>query len=144
LVGPISGEAMPGWPATSPPSGPASASLSSPPTHPPSAEASAELGSSEVDHGPSQLERRTLRVSTERLDALMNLAGELVISRSRLVSRVQVLRDIHRELSSSRTRLVSTIDTFRSRYEFTLSTQPAVRRVAAQKGNGDGGKKRQM
>ena len=34
------------------------------------------------------LGRRYIRVATDRLDALMNLAGELVVSRSRLLSRV--------------------------------------------------------
>ena len=62
--------------------------------------------------------RRTVRVPTERLDALMNLTGELVVSRSRLARRVLGLRGLQRDLTAGRNRLLGVVDRFRDRYEF--------------------------
>jgi chemosensory pili system protein ChpA (sensor histidine kinase/response regulator) len=64
-------------------------------------------------------DRKHIRVATERLDALMNLAGELVVSRSRLMSRVGVLSGLQRELGSSSRRLLDTVDRFREEHEFS-------------------------
>ncbi len=64
-------------------------------------------------------ERRFIRVATERLDSLMNLAGELVVSRSRLGSRVVVLRNLQLDLSRSRKRLIDRVDEFREQHEFS-------------------------
>lgn len=64
-------------------------------------------------------DRRFIRVSTERLDALMNLAGELVVSRSRLMSRIDVLKQLQLELGRSRRRLMDTVESFREEHEFT-------------------------
>lgn len=66
----------------------------------------------------TDVDRRFLRVAIERLDALMNLAGELVVSRSRLLSRIVALRGLQGELVRSRKRLVETVDRFRGMYEF--------------------------
>jgi chemosensory pili system protein ChpA (sensor histidine kinase/response regulator) len=63
-------------------------------------------------------ERKYIRVSTDRLDALMNLSGELVVSRSRLLSRTGVLRVLQKELGDNRLRLVGTVDVFREKNEF--------------------------
>jgi chemotaxis protein histidine kinase CheA len=64
-------------------------------------------------------ERRFIRVSTERLDSLMNLAGELVVSRSRLGSRVGALRSLQLDLSRGRKRLVERVEEFREQHEFS-------------------------
>ncbi len=64
-------------------------------------------------------ERRALRVTAEQLDRLMRLAGELVITRSRLTERVALLTGTQRELAASRSRLVTTVDTFCERHEFS-------------------------
>ncbi len=70
--------------------------------------------------GPADAaDRRFIRVSTERLDALMNLAGELVVSRSRLMSRIDVLKQLQQELGRSRRRLMDTVESFREEHEFT-------------------------
>lgn len=70
--------------------------------------------------GPADAaDRRFIRVSTERLDALMNLAGELVVSRSRLMSRIEVLKQLQAELGRSRRRLMDTVESFREEHEFT-------------------------
>jgi chemosensory pili system protein ChpA (sensor histidine kinase/response regulator) len=63
-------------------------------------------------------DRRFIKVATERLDVLMNLAGELVVSRSRLLSKVGMLRSLQSELGRGSKRLVETIDAFRRENEF--------------------------
>jgi chemosensory pili system protein ChpA (sensor histidine kinase/response regulator) len=63
-------------------------------------------------------ERRVIRVATERLDVLMNLAGELVVSRSRLNSRVERLRTLEGELARGSRRLLDSVDSFREEHEF--------------------------
>ena len=76
-------------------------------------------------------ERRFIRVSTDRLDSLMNLAGELVASRSRLMTRVSMLRGLQEELSRSRSRLVHTVETFREEHEFAnIGTGAAMMKVS--------------
>jgi chemosensory pili system protein ChpA (sensor histidine kinase/response regulator) len=90
---------------------------------PPASSASAPAGSAPEAFEDSVAERRTLRVPAERLDSLMNLAGELVVSRSRLLARVDSVRGLYRDLSRSRRRLVETIEHFRERHEFTLGVR---------------------
>jgi chemosensory pili system protein ChpA (sensor histidine kinase/response regulator) len=71
--------------------------------------------------GPSQdddLDRRYIRVATDRLDALMNLAGELVVNRSRLLSRVTTLRSLQQGLGFGSRRLLETVEDFREDHEF--------------------------
>ena len=63
-------------------------------------------------------ERRFIRVSTERLDTLMNLAGELVVNQSRLTNRVNLLRDLQSDLVRGSRRLLETVETFRDEHEF--------------------------
>jgi chemosensory pili system protein ChpA (sensor histidine kinase/response regulator) len=70
------------------------------------------------NEGVSADERAYIRVATTRLDALMNLAGELVVSRSRMASRVGTLRFLYTELGRSRVRLTDTVESFRDQYEF--------------------------
>ena len=85
-----SGRAAPVWPA--PPersggtaSGAASSSMRSARSLRSRPQQSAAVRPPSNDDG---VDRRYIRVATDRLDALMNLAGELVVSRSRLLSRV--------------------------------------------------------
>jgi chemosensory pili system protein ChpA (sensor histidine kinase/response regulator) len=68
--------------------------------------------------GGGGTDRHVIRVATERLDALMNLAGELVVSRSRLTSRVQRLRILQAELAHGGRRLIDTVDSFCEEHEF--------------------------
>jgi len=63
-------------------------------------------------------QRRSLRIAADQLDRLMRLAGELVVSRSRMTSRLGQLAGTQREMISSRERLVSTVEGFRVRNEF--------------------------
>jgi chemosensory pili system protein ChpA (sensor histidine kinase/response regulator) len=70
------------------------------------------------DAGPGGTDRKFIRVGTERLDALMNLAGELVVSRSRLLTRVGTLKGLQGELGRGSRRLVDAVDDFRDTYEY--------------------------
>jgi chemosensory pili system protein ChpA (sensor histidine kinase/response regulator) len=79
------------------------------------------------------MDRRFIRVATERLDNLMNLAGELVVSRSRLLARAASLRQIQQELGWGSRRLLEAVDSFREEYEFSNLDGKKVRRKAAQK-----------
>jgi chemosensory pili system protein ChpA (sensor histidine kinase/response regulator) len=63
-------------------------------------------------------DRKFIRVGTERLDALMNLAGELVVSRSRLLARVGTLWKLQQELGRRSRSLLETVDEFRDTYEY--------------------------
>lgn len=63
-------------------------------------------------------QRRTMRIAADQLDRLMRLAGELVVSRSRLAARLGELGSTQRELITSRERLVATVEGFRARNEF--------------------------
>ncbi len=74
-------------------------------------------------------ERAYIRVATSRLDTLMNLAGELVVSRSRMANRVGTLRFLYSELGQSRARLTNTVDTFRDQYEFANIGGKATHRL---------------
>ncbi len=65
-------------------------------------------------------EPKAIRVAVERLDALMNLTGELVVSRSRLVRRLGGLRTLQRELKAGRGRLLAVVERFHEKYEFAL------------------------
>jgi chemosensory pili system protein ChpA (sensor histidine kinase/response regulator) len=70
---------------------------------------------SEAIHDPAAA---TMRVATKHLDRLMNLAGELLVSRARLGARVGSITSLQRELAATRRRLVGTVDGFRERNEF--------------------------
>ncbi|MFN8094167.1 MAG: response regulator [Vicinamibacteria bacterium] len=83
-----------------------------------------------TDRVPAE-DRRTVRVTSERLDGLMNLTGELVVGRSRLLRRVARLRGMQRLLSLGHQRLGGAVDRFRERHEFSgtsgRASTPAAR-----------------
>jgi chemosensory pili system protein ChpA (sensor histidine kinase/response regulator) len=64
-------------------------------------------------------DRRSIRVSIDRLDALMNLAGELVINRSRLLSRIDWLRGLQVDLGRSSRHVLEIVEKFRDDHEFS-------------------------
>lgn len=99
---------------------PSVASLGAPPSAgPSSAGPDSVAGSAPPSAGDdTAIDRRYIRVPLERFDDLMNLAGELVIGRSRLVGRSGLLRNIQRDLGLSRRRLLDTVDRFASEHEF--------------------------
>ena len=82
---------------------------------------------------PDAAERRFVRVPTQRLDGLMNLAGELVVSRSRINRRLDHLRVMSRELMERKDRLMTTVGGFKERYEFNLLADRDIAHVPAMK-----------
>ena len=97
--------------------------------------------------------RRSLRIASDRLDHLMQQAGELVVTRSRLAARIAELGSTQRELIGSRDRLVATVEGFRVRNEFTgldgrrgpgvwnrQESRPHPRAVGTGTGKGAGGR----
>jgi chemosensory pili system protein ChpA (sensor histidine kinase/response regulator) len=83
------------------------------------------------DHD-EQIDRKFIRVATERLDNLMNLAGELVVSRSRLLARAASLRQIQHDLGWGSRRLLDSVETFREENEFSkLDGRKVRQRVVA-------------
>lgn len=97
-----------------------------------------ESRSASASSDDDQIGRRTIRVATDRLDALMNLAGELVVSRSRMLTRVGTLRAMQQEIDFGHKRLVETIEGFSDEHEFSLvanggraSARPRPRDAAA-------------
>ncbi|HEY0988859.1 MAG TPA: chemotaxis protein CheW, partial [Kofleriaceae bacterium] len=77
-------------------------------------------GSDANDAASAAPDRRNLRVSIDRLDALMNLAGELVINRSRLLSRLDWLRGVQVDLGRSARHVVDLVEKFRDDHEFSM------------------------
>jgi len=67
-----------------------------------------------------------IRVAAERLDQLMDLAGELVVSRSRLMTRVGVLQNLERELGRNNERLLGVVGDFVDKHEFTSIARGAA------------------
>src|SRR5215470_3375123 len=60
--------------------------------------------------------RPSIRVSLDRLDALMNLVGELVITRSRLERHLAQLEQAGELLSFTQSRMTQTVADFESKY----------------------------
>jgi len=82
--------------------------------------------------------RKYVRVGTDRLDALMNLAGELVVSRSRLMLRVGALRTMQTELGRGGRRLIETVEHFCDAHEFAGMDARAQLAMAAGSEGRDG------
>ena len=79
---------------------------------------SSRAGAPQSEVEQTSTEKQLVRVTTERLDELMNLSGEMVVGRSRLASRVATLKSLLSELGRSRRALVGRVDEFRERYEY--------------------------
>ena len=80
----------------------------------PSALAPAEAGAPAAHGGQA----KSVRISLQWLDELMNGVGELVINRTRLVGRMTELRKLVEVLWLSRERLTGKIAEFQDKYEF--------------------------
>jgi len=62
---------------------------------------------------------QTIRVESGRLDLLMNLIGELVISRSRIEKKLGDIARLKEEMFFGKTRLFQAINEFQERYEYS-------------------------
>jgi chemosensory pili system protein ChpA (sensor histidine kinase/response regulator) len=71
---------------------------------------------------------KSVRISLERLDRMMNAVGELVINRTRMLGRVAELERLADVLNFSKARMSDKITEFQEKYEFNQlpnSRQPA-------------------
>lgn len=69
----------------------------------------------------TELEKQFIRVNIDRLDNLMNLVGEMIVSRNRLAHQVDFIKSLREELAFSQGRLLREIKKFEEKYEYTLS-----------------------
>ena len=77
--------------------------------------------------------RPSIRVGLDRLDALMNLVGELVIARSRLDQRVAQIERVNELLAFSRSRMAQAVRDFEEKHRHT-QLSPALSGVPADPG----------
>ncbi len=71
----------------------------------------------------ADLEKQFIRVNIDRLDNLMNLVGEMIVSRNRLAHQVDFIKVLREELAFSQNRLLHEIKKFEEKYEYTLSIE---------------------
>jgi chemotaxis protein histidine kinase CheA/ActR/RegA family two-component response regulator len=69
------------------------------------------------------VEKQFIRVNIERLDNLMNLVGEMVVNRNRLVKQVELIKALREEITFSQKRLLGVVKNFEEKYEYTLHYQ---------------------
>lgn len=73
-------------------------------------------------------ESSVIRVSRERLERLLNLVGELVISRGRLEQRLLALEQLSNQVSMIKDRMLEAVRSFEEKHAFTM---PTVHQVQA-------------
>jgi chemosensory pili system protein ChpA (sensor histidine kinase/response regulator) len=76
-------------------------------------------GSGSAGTGKAGGERRFIRVPAERLDALMDMVGELIVTRSRVNAGLSSLSQLHQQQEQRRQRLVEIVETFTEQAEYT-------------------------
>lgn len=72
-------------------------------------------------------ESHTLRIDASRLHQLMNLIGEVVIDRSRLEKKIELLTKLHRELGDRNAALTAQVQAFQQQFEFNLLQDQSTR-----------------
>ncbi len=71
---------------------------------------------------------KSVRVALERLDRMMNVVGELVINRTRMLGRVAELERLADVLNFSKARMQDKVGEFQEKYEFSrITSAPAQR-----------------
>jgi chemosensory pili system protein ChpA (sensor histidine kinase/response regulator) len=71
---------------------------------------------------------KSVRVALERLDRMMNVVGELVINRTRMLGRVAELERLADVLNFSKARMQDKVAEFQEKYEFSrINSAPAQR-----------------
>lgn len=71
---------------------------------------------------------KSVRVALERLDRMMNVVGELVINRTRMLGRVAELERLADVLNFSKGRMQDKVGEFQEKYEFSrINSAPAPR-----------------
>ena len=59
---------------------------------------------------------KTIRVSADKLDALMNLANDMIASRSRMATQLERLGELSKLMASGRDRMIKTVGEFEAQY----------------------------
>lgn len=70
-------------------------------------------------------EQAVIRVSKERLERLLNLVGELVISRGRLEQRLVALEQFANQVQATKGRMVEAVRSFEEKHTFNVPTSSA-------------------
>ncbi len=78
------------------------------------------------------VEKQFIRVNIERLDNLMNLVGEMVVNRNRLVKQVELIKELREEITFSQKRLINVVKNFEEKYEYTLNYQSPSQHIVEQ------------
>lgn len=79
------------------------------------------------------VEKQFIRVNIERLDNLMNLVGEMVVNRNRLVKQVELIKELREEITFSQKRLINVVKNFEEKYEYTLNNQSPSQHVVEER-----------
>ncbi|HEV2205260.1 MAG TPA: response regulator [Candidatus Acidoferrales bacterium] len=86
----------------------------------PSAAATPSAGPAPA-HAPQPFQQaRSIRISLDRLDRMMNAVGELVINRTRMLGRLTELSKLVEVLNFSKARLGAKVSEFQEKHEFNL------------------------
>ena len=85
----------------------------------------------------AEVEKQFIRVNIERLNNLMNLVGEMVVNRNRLVKQVEYIKTLREELTFSQQRLLSVIRNFEEKYEYSSHVQSPAYQAASSAQSGD-------
>ena len=72
---------------------------------------------------------KSVRISLDRLDRMMNAVGELVINRTRMLGRLNELERLAEVLNFSKARMTDKIGEFQEKYEFNQLPQQAFRQL---------------
>ncbi len=79
-------------------------------------------------------ETAVIRVSRDRLERLLNLVGELVISRGRLEQRLVSLEQLSNQLLAFKGRMLDAVRTFEEKHTFTLPTPTSAQSTMTAQG----------
>ena len=77
------------------------------------------------DEGKTEANREVIRVSSHRLERLMNLVGELVIGRGRLEQRLHLLEQLSKQVLVCKSRLGESVQSFSDKHTFTYQEAAA-------------------
>jgi chemosensory pili system protein ChpA (sensor histidine kinase/response regulator) len=81
-------------------------------------------------------EQAVIRVSKERLERLLNLVGELVISRGRLEQRLVALEQFSNQVQGTKAKMVEAVRSFEEKHAFNVPTASSGSGAAAGSGPG--------
>lgn len=76
-------------------------------------------------------EQAVIRVSKDRLERLLNLVGELVISRGRLEQRLLQLEQFATQVQATKQKMLDAVRSFEEKHAFNIPTSSASSAVAA-------------